>query len=187
MDEHIRNGSSIAVGDALTWTVRDADGDGPATITLSVREQIERAPHVHLAGFVLDEPFSGTLPDRWHAVDAYPGSLEDGDEIEVIAPLVVPPVKNVLPGTSHTIEIPVPLERIVALRFGSLTNRAWVERAGEHVWLLDHERTPRFGDLMSQMGTNPVVHGVALRTDGPLRLEPVGWRMLYALSGGRGA
>jgi hypothetical protein len=172
-DEHIRNGSSIAVGDALEWEVHDAVGGAPATITLTLREQIERVPYVHLTGFILDGAFRGTLPERWEATDTYRGSLDDGSEIEVIAPLVVAPVKNLVPGTAHTIDIPVPLDRIVALRFGSLTNRAWVERAREHVWLVDHERTPRLDDFATQWGTDPVVHRVALRTDGPLRLEPV--------------
>lgn len=172
-DEHIRNGSSIAVGDALKWEVHDAFGDAPATITLTLREQIERVPHVHLTGFILDSAYRETLPERWEATGAYRGSLDDDSEIDVIAPLVVAPVKNLVPGTPHTIEIPVPLDRIVALRFGSLTNRAWVERAGEHVWLVDHERTPRLDDFVTLWGTDPVVHRVALRTDGPLRIEPV--------------
>ncbi|WIB60895.1 hypothetical protein DEJ13_03420 [Curtobacterium sp. MCLR17_007] len=173
MDEHIRSGSSIAVGDALTWWVDDAVGDTLPTITLTVREQIERTPYVHLTGFVLDDAFCGTLPRGWEAHDSYGGSLDDGSEIDVVAPLVVAPVKNLVPGTPHTIAIPVPLDHVVALRFGSLTNRAWVERAGEHVWLVDHERTPRLDDFMTQCGTDPVVHRVALRTDGPLRLEPL--------------
>jgi hypothetical protein len=172
-DEHIRKGSSIAVGDALTWQVLDAVGDAPATITLTLREQIERAPYVHLTGFLLDGAFRESLPEGWEAHDSFRGSLDDGSEIDVVAPLVVAPVKNLVPGTPHTIAIPVPLERIVALRFGSLTNRAWVERAGEHLWLVDHERTPRLDDFMTQWGTDPVVHRVALRTHGPLRLESV--------------
>ncbi|QCR43491.1 hypothetical protein C1N91_07955 [Curtobacterium sp. SGAir0471] len=173
VDEHIRNGSSIAVGESLAWEVHDAEEDAPATITLTLREQIERAPSVHLKGFVLDSAFHHALPERWRATETYRGSLDDGSEIDVIAPLVVAPVTNLVPGKPHTLAIPVPLERIVALQFGSLTNKAWVERDGEHVWLVDHDRSPRLGDWLAQMGTDPLVRRVALRTDGPLRLEPV--------------
>lgn len=173
VDEHVRNGSSIAVGDALVWEVHDAVGDAPATITLTLREHIEQAPSVHLTGFVLDSAFNDALPERWRATETYRGSLDDGSEIDVIAPLVAAPVTNLVPGKPHTLAIPVPLERIVALQFGSLTNKAWVERDGEHVWLIDHDRSPRLGDWVAQMGTDPLVRRVALRTDGPLRVEPV--------------
>lgn len=173
MDEHIRRGSSLAVGDALRWQVRDADDDGPPTITLTLREQIERAPYVHLTGFVLTKPFHGVLPDGWSMTSTYRGSLDDGSELDVIAPLLVVPTRNLTPGVPHTVEIPVPIDDLVALRFGSLTNRAWVERAGEHLWLVDHDRTPRLDDWLTQMGTNPLVRRVELRTDGPLRIETV--------------
>ncbi len=85
VDEHVRNGSSIAVGDALARELHEGAGEAPATITLTMREQIEQTPEMHLTVSVLDGSFDDALPDRRKATETYrrsPDVLDEGPVCE---------------------------------------------------------------------------------------------------------
>ena len=59
--------------------------------------------------------------------------------------------------------------------FGSLTNRLWVETDDDHLWLVNHDRTPTLHDEWHDQFGTPVREAARERlvvADGTLRLEP---------------
>ncbi len=71
--EHVRNGSSIAVGDALAWGAARGSRRGTRDDHLTMREQIEQTPDMHLTGSVLDASFDDALPERRKAMETTAG------------------------------------------------------------------------------------------------------------------
>lgn len=129
----------------------------------------------HLSAVVLDTDLgSAPLPDGWTAVGSLSGSLDDREVISVATPALHAPIRNLLPGQEFTATLPTPPDRIVALAFGSLTNRLWLETATDHLWLVNHDRGPHLDDWIAEMGTNPTVHRYRLVVEaGSLSLDPI--------------
>jgi hypothetical protein len=92
----------------------------------------------------------------------------------VLGHFLFPPIRNLGAGETVVTDVPVRVDGVQAVLFGSLTNRIWFETPQDHLWLANHERTPRLDDPLTQMGSDPLVHRCRLVvTDGKLGLEPL--------------
>ncbi len=63
---------------------------------------------------------------------------------------------------------------VVALLFGSRTNRLWVENDRYHLWLLNHDHGPTLFMWENQIGTDPLVRRsrLVVSSDG-MRLDSI--------------
>ena len=168
-------------GGAVRWRVTD-DGRR-AVVTVSIHRRMTDAPHPHLSAVVLDRPFDGEPMDGWTATDEIRGSLDDGSEITVVAPFLVPAtIRNLQEEESSSAVLPVPGERVVGVLIGSLTNRLWVETPGDRAWIINSGDGPRLDDGLTRMGTDPLVRRHRLVITGEdIRLEPIETVLLSAL------
>ena len=157
----------------LVWAL-EAHGD-ETVVTATLREPIPGAEFPHLYALVLVEPHAGALPEGWEAGDLLVGTQSDGSEIEVHAPYLYVPVRNLCPGETFRTTAPVPIDQVAGVVFGSLTNRLWVETDDDHLWLVNHDRTPTLHDEWHDQFGTPVREAARERlvvADGTLRLEP---------------
>jgi hypothetical protein len=158
----------------LTWSLTPTDG-GRSRFTVTLRERIPGSEHPHLSAFVLSAPYDGELPEGWAVSRSYRADRDEQlDQVEVLGHFLIPPIRNLGAGETVTTDIPVPVNGVQAVLFGSLTNRIWFETQQDHLWLANHDRTPQVDDWSTQMGTDPLVHRCRLVvTDGTLGLEPL--------------
>jgi hypothetical protein len=163
-----------ATGGRLTWSLTSTD-DGGARITMTLRERIPGSEHPHLSAFALTTPYGGELPEGWAVSRSYRADRDEHlDQVEVLGHFLIPPIRNLVAGQTVTTDIPVPVDGVQAVVFASLTNRIWFETGQDHLWLTNHERTPRMDDWTTQVGTDPLVHRSRLVVaDGTLGLEPL--------------
>ena len=162
-----------ATGGRLTWSLTSTDGGSRSTVRL--RETIPGSEHPHLSAFALSSPYEGELPAGWAVRRTYRADRDEHlDQVEVLGSFLIPPIRNLVVGATVETDVPVPVNGVQAVLFGSLTNRIWFETGQDHLWLTNHERTPRMDDWITQMGTDPLVHRCRLVVaDGTLGLEPL--------------
>lgn len=155
----------------LSWSLTP-NGNGGSRLTVTLHEKIPGAQYPRVVGFALSSPYGGELAAGWSNSSTLRAERGDGDHVQLLGHFLIPPPRNIGVGETTTTDISVPPASVSAVLFGSLTNRIWIESGQDHLWLVNHERTPRLDDWQTQIGTDPLMHRSRLVVDdGKLSLE----------------
>jgi len=138
---------------AFSWSVQP-QGEASCVVTVQLVRRIPNASP-HLRSVVLREPVPGVESSSYLG---YSGP-NPGTENTYRGTFLPVPVRNLLLDQSHSVELPVPPERVGALVFGSMLTLGWAENEHGAVWLANRERDERdtLHARMDEIGSDPMV------------------------------
>lgn len=158
---------------ALSWAITQHPA-GEATLTVGLHAAIPSCEAPHLTSVVLAEPPAHPIGEPWELLNELTVSAPNDEQAEIRAVHLRPPGVNLSVGETRTWTLPVDSAAVIALIFGSMTDRMWVENDRHHLWLVHLDSRPGLFDWASQIGTDPLVHRSRLVvTPEEIRLNPI--------------